>query len=192
MPPLAQHTAEVLEEGDRPASKQFDDDKRIRSLTEAQEVTTDVQEDSVTYDQQKAGPQKVRPIQMEEFLREDVSRRLLAPSDREIVALTTSMRQIGVGTPGGGEALGIFHQRIYDEWMTGSLSESLARIKVDEKLLRDDRVEGGARGGVVVSPKAHGSSCVETSKLVSRRARWARANAQGLGCRTRAAWLWVW
>ena len=43
------------------------------------------------------------------------------------------MRQIGVGTPGGAEALAIFHQLLYDEWTTGSLSGPLARIKVDEK-----------------------------------------------------------
>ena len=47
-------------------------------------------------------------------------------------ALTTSMRQIGVGTPGGAEALANFHQLIYDEWTTGSLIGPLARIKVDE------------------------------------------------------------
>ena len=43
------------------------------------------------------------------------------------------MRQNGVGTPGGAEALAIFHQLLYDEWMTGSLRRPLARIKVDEK-----------------------------------------------------------
>ena len=48
-------------------------------------------------------------------------------------ALTTSMRLIGVGTPGGAEALAIFHQLLHDEWMTGSLREPLARTKVDEK-----------------------------------------------------------
>ena len=62
-----------------------------------------------------------------------MSRRLLALSEGEIAALTTSMRQIGVGTPGGAEALAILHQLLYDEWMTGSLSGPLARIKVDEK-----------------------------------------------------------
>ena len=40
------------------------------------------------------------------------------------------MRQIGVGTPGGAEALAIF---ISSSMMTGSLSGPLARIKVDEK-----------------------------------------------------------
>ena len=43
--------------------QQFDDDEWIRSLAEAQEVTTDIPEDSVTYDQQDVDPKKVRPIQ---------------------------------------------------------------------------------------------------------------------------------
>ena len=63
----------------------------------------------------------------------EFSRRLLALGEGEIAALTTSMRQIGVCTPGGAEALAIFHQLLHDEWMTGSLSGPLARIKVDEK-----------------------------------------------------------
>ena len=68
-----------------PTAKQFDDDEWIRSLQEAQEVTTDVPEDSVTCDQQDVDPKKVRPIQMGEFLRKYVSRRLLAHSVREKV-----------------------------------------------------------------------------------------------------------
>ena len=39
-----------------PISKQFDDDEWIRSLTEAQEATTDVPKDSVMYDQQEVYP----------------------------------------------------------------------------------------------------------------------------------------
>ena len=116
-----------------PTSKQFDDDGWIRSLTEAQEATTDVPEDCVTYDQQDVDPKRVRPIQVGEFLRKCVSRRLLALSEGEIAAPTTTMRQIQVGTPGGAEALATHHQLLYDEWMTGSLSGPLARIKVDEK-----------------------------------------------------------
>ena len=85
----------LLKKEKDPTSKQFDDDEWIRSLTEAQEVTTDVPEDSVMYDQQDVVPEKVRPIQMEEFLRKYVSRRLLVLSEGEIAALTTSMRQIG-------------------------------------------------------------------------------------------------
>ena len=81
----------------------------------------------------RSTPKKFGPFKWGEFLRKYVSRRHLAPSEGEIAALTTSMRQIGVGTPGGAEALAIFHQLFYDEWMTGSLSGPLARIKVDEK-----------------------------------------------------------
>ena len=77
--------------------------------------------------------QKDRPIQVGEFLRKYVSRRLLALSEGEIAALTTSMRQIGVGSPRGAEALAIFHQLLLDQWMTGSLSGPLARIKVGGK-----------------------------------------------------------
>ena len=47
-----------------PTSKQFDDDEWIRSLTEAQEATTDVPEDTVMYDQQDVDPEKVWHIQM--------------------------------------------------------------------------------------------------------------------------------
>ena len=75
--------------------KQFDDDERIRSLTEAQEVTTDVPENSVVHDQQDVDPKKVRLIQTEEFLRKYVSRRLMALSEGEIATLTTAMRQLG-------------------------------------------------------------------------------------------------
>ena len=63
------------------------------------------------YELQEADPKKVRPIQLGEFLRNYVSRRLLALSEGEIAALTTSMRQIGVGTQWAAEALAIFTQR---------------------------------------------------------------------------------
>ena len=53
-----------------PTSKLFDDNEWIRSLTEAQEVTADVPEGSVTCEQQEVESQKVRPIQMGEFLPE--------------------------------------------------------------------------------------------------------------------------
>ena len=42
-------------------SKQFDDDQWIRSLAEAQEIRSDVPEDSVMCDQQEVDPKKVRP-----------------------------------------------------------------------------------------------------------------------------------
>ena len=132
---LLEYTAGVPEEGEGPpTSKQFDDDEWIRSLAEAQEATTDVPEDSVMYDQQDVDPKKVRPIQMGEFFRKYVSRRLWALSEGEVAALTTSMRQFGVSPPGGAEGLAINHQLLYDERATGALTEPLARTKVDEKI----------------------------------------------------------
>ena len=100
---------------------------------EAQEITADVPEDSVLYDQQQVDPKKVRPIQMEEFLWKYVSRKILALSEGEIAALTTAMRQLGVGSQGGAEAFAIFHQLLHDEWAEGSLTEPFARVKVDDK-----------------------------------------------------------
>ena len=47
---------------------------------------------------------------MGEFLWKYVSRKLLALSEGEIAALTTAMRQLGVGSQGGAEALASFHQ----------------------------------------------------------------------------------
>ena len=168
-----------------PTSKQFDDDEWFRSLTEAQEVTSDVPENSVTYEQQDFDSQKVRPLQMEDVLRKYMSRGV-ALSEGEIAALTTSMRQIGVGTAGGTEDLAIFHQLLFDERMTGCLSGPLATIKVDEKKLhRNDRIAGSARGGVAVSPQAHSSSssvenigtCLLLNKKGSRKCR--RIGVQG-------------
>ena len=78
-------------------------------------------------------PRKFGPIQMGEFLRKYVSRRLLALTGGEIAASTTSERQIGVPTPGGAEALATFHQLLYGDGVTGSLSGPLARVKADEK-----------------------------------------------------------
>ena len=48
-------------------------------------------------------------IQMEEFVRKYVSRRLLALCEGEIAAFT-ALRQRGVGSHGGAKALAIFHQ----------------------------------------------------------------------------------
>ena len=102
-------------------------------MTEAQEILADVQDESVAHDQQAVDPKKVWPIPMREFLRKYVSRRLLALSEGEIAALMTAVRQLGVGSQGGAEAVVMLHQLIYDEWASGSLDTPLARIKVDEK-----------------------------------------------------------
>ena len=74
-----------------PTSKQLDDDEWIRSLTEAQEITGYVTEDSVMYDQQEADPKKVQfgPFGWESscgsMSRDDFT-------EGEIAALTTAMR----------------------------------------------------------------------------------------------------
>ena len=104
-----------------PTWKLFDDDEWIRSLTEAQEITADNPEDSVMYDQQAVDPKKGRSIQMGGLPAEI---RLRALSKGEIAALTTAMRQLGVGSEGGAEALTIFHQLIFDEWASGTLGHA--------------------------------------------------------------------
>ena len=44
-----------------------------------------------------------------------------------------SARQLGVGLPGGAEALATFHQLLYEAWASGELKQDLARVKIDEK-----------------------------------------------------------
>ena len=104
-----------------------DVDEWIRSLTEAQAITADIAGKRITHDQSDVNSKEVRPFQMGEFLRKYVSRRLLALSDGEIAALTTTMRQLGVGSQGGAEALAIFHQLSFDESTSGTLDTPLAR-----------------------------------------------------------------
>ena len=96
--------------------------------------TTNVPEDSVTCQQQEVDhTQKKFGLSKWRSSCGSMSRGDLALSEGEIAALTTSMRQIGVGAPHNAEALAIFHQLFYDEWMTRSPSGSLARITVDGK-----------------------------------------------------------
>ena len=67
------------------------------------------------------------------FGRKYVSRRLLALIEGEIAAAMTAMRQVGVCSQGGADALTIFHQLVFDEWASGSLNAPAVRITVDEK-----------------------------------------------------------
>ena len=72
-------------------------------------------------------------MQMGEFLRKWISRRLLALNKADVGKVSVAMRALGGGTPGGAEALAEFHQLIYELWQSGGLQCPLARIKVDEK-----------------------------------------------------------
>ena len=101
---------------------------------------------------------------MTEFLR-NVSRRHQALIEGDIAA---AMRQLGVGSQGGAEALAIFHQLFSDECALGSLATLLARIKVDEKLFWNDWLECSAQGGSPLLPQAHRNGGMEAPKLVPR------------------------
>jgi hypothetical protein len=85
--------------------------------------------DGVTDD----SPVKVRPIQMGEFMRKYVSKRLLSINSSDLAKTLLEMRQLGAGAAGGAEALAIFHQLVFAAWKAGRLTKPLARIKVDEK-----------------------------------------------------------
>ena len=114
-------------------TKMFDDGGWISCLTEAQAATGDIPEERITHDPSEVDPSEARPIQMGgEFVRKYVPRLLLTLSEGDIAALTTAMRQLGVGSQGGAEGLAIFHQLIFDDWTSGTLGTLLARIKVDE------------------------------------------------------------
>ena len=52
----------LLKKEKGPTTKLFDDGEWIRSLTQAPEITADVREDSVMFDQQAVDPKKVQPI----------------------------------------------------------------------------------------------------------------------------------
>ena len=51
----------------------------------------------------------------------------------DISRVMTAMRQLGVGTPGGTEALAVSQQLVLELWKTDGLQRPLARIKIDEK-----------------------------------------------------------
>ena len=117
-----------------PTSKQFDDDEWIRSLTEAQEITADVPEDSVMYDHQAVDPKKVPPIHMGELLWKCVSRRLLALSEGEIKLQLSRQHCDSLKLdPKVVPRLAILHQLLYNEWAVGSLTEPLDRSKLTRK-----------------------------------------------------------
>ena len=70
---------------------------------------------------------------MQAWLRKWAGRRLLSLNAADIACVTSAARQLGVGTPGGAEALAIFHQAVHHLWQSGQMQRPLARIKVDLK-----------------------------------------------------------
>ena len=88
-----------------PTANMFDEEAWIRSLTEAQEIAADIPEECTAHDGVKLTPKRSVPSRWWSFCS--------ALSEGEIAALTAAMRQLGVGTQGGAEALAIFHQLIF-------------------------------------------------------------------------------
>ena len=100
--------------------QQIFDCEWIRSLTEAHEIATESQKIALPMTKGKLTLKKSVPSRWE------VSAKicLQALNEGEIAALTAAMRQLGVGSQGGTEAL---------KWASRTLDTPLARIKVDEK-----------------------------------------------------------
>ena len=100
----------------------------------------------------KLTPQKVRPIQMVEFLRQYVSRRLPALGEGEIATLTAAMRQLGVCSKGGAEALAIFHQLIFDRWVRNAGHPASLALSVQPMPTDRGAEQGGVDGPLARSP----------------------------------------
>ena len=64
-------------------------------------------------------------------MRKSTAKRLMAANHADIARIMAAMRQIGVGLPGGAEALAIFHKLPFGVWMAGRLPRAVACVKVD-------------------------------------------------------------
>ena len=136
----------LLRKHREPTSKEFDDEEWIQWLEQAvaesdvEEIVEEIEADdgdismasAAAPDTEQPETPKVRPIQVGEWLRRWVSRRLLTLNKRDIGKVMVAMRQLGVGMSGGAESLAIFHQLLYEIWGEGGLDRPLARVKVDE------------------------------------------------------------
>ena len=127
---LTQYAAHVPEERKDPTTKIFDDDGWIRRKSPQTSQNSASRTTNV-----KLTQNKVRPIQMGEFLRKYVSWRLQTLRGREIAAVAAAMRQLGVGPQGGPEVHAVVHQLIFDEWASGTLDDPLAGMKVYEQIV---------------------------------------------------------
>ena len=138
-----------LRKSREPTAKQFDDEEWLREMRNSEWFQDVAEEEVDAYGEEleadgdvpmeaDGGTEgqrrdvKVRPIQIGEFLRRWVSRRLLALSRGDTSRVMLAMRQLGVGMPGGAEALATFHQLLHEVWANDELDVVLARVKVDE------------------------------------------------------------
>ena len=78
-------------------------------------------------------PIKTRPIQIDEFIWNLVSKRPLLINNPELKKTLLEMQQLGASAAGEVDVSAIFHQLVYAAWMAGLLTKPLTRIKVDEK-----------------------------------------------------------
>ena len=124
-------------------SKEFDDNEWLDSLLSGAEscvgesevvaVGDEMDVDETRVEEPHERKTEVRLIQMGEFLRKWVSKRLLRLHGGDIGKVMTDLRQFGCGMPGGTETMSIFHQLIFDLWKDGAITRPLARVKIDEK-----------------------------------------------------------
>ena len=153
--------------GDRRlARREGPDLEAVRGRRVSQEVTTDIPEDSVTYDQQDVDPKKFGPFRWESYCG-SVSRGDSWHTVREKLQLSRlecgrSEWALQVAL----KALAIFHQ-LYDGWMTGLLRDRWPETESTEtNCFEMIRMAGSERGGVAVPPQALGSISMETSEPV--------------------------
>ena len=114
-----------------PRDKTFDDEAWVASLARDWEDDGDGGAPVPEEPAQLPTSPKPRPIQQGEFLRKWTAKRLMAANHADIARVMAAMRQIGVGLPGGAEALAIFHKLLFGVWMAGRLPRAVARVKVD-------------------------------------------------------------
>eukprot|EP00971_Amphidinium_carterae_P263010 5218179-Amphidinium_carterae.1 len=124
-----------LQKGSDLANRWNDDDAWLQVLDKAETWQLDVP-DAVARPAPSGppglpAPKKVRPIQMGEFMRKFVAKRLHVLGRPDLDKLMLHTRQLGVGMSGGAEALALLHQCVFDLWESGCLPSKLARIKID-------------------------------------------------------------
>ena len=95
------------------------------------------------------GKPGVRPIQMGEFLRKYVTRRMLAVDKLRIQCSMTNARQWGVGVSGGTEAIIHTHYAIEELFFKGKLPRPIAAIQVDQNSMFGSLEWSGIRDAIL-------------------------------------------